>query len=505
MIAEVPIGQSAYTDNNKGRGLAPGAQYCYRLVAVFPQPGGGESYVSRDTCLAPILADAPVITNVTVDKTSIDDGQITVRWRSPFDADKAQFPPPYTYEVYRAQGITGISGITKPHPGRLSDSTFADTGINTDLQIFNYRIVAYDANNNKVDTSFAASSVRLEAHPQLNQIELVWAADVPWSNSTENYPMHLIYRGEEGASEDQLELIDSVNVNAGGFRYTDSGQYNGVALDNTKVYCYRVMTRGAYGNPKILEPLLNFSQKLCAIPNDSTPPCVPEFGTDVVASGCDNLPDVCDIFQYSNTITWNRPVDAVCSSDVVAYNIYVADEIDGEFRPYVENVRDTFFIDASTEERQLTSFARCYKIQAVDRSGNKSELSQQVCFDNCPNYELPNMFSPNNDTYNNLFSAFGDPDAMHPSGYVADPAKCARFVESVDFIVYDRWGKTIYELMDGKERSIFIRWNGRDNEGKEVPAGVYYYRADVHFITVDPRKRLQVFKGWVHLVRGAQD
>jgi hypothetical protein len=36
--------------------LAPGARYCYRLVAVFPLPKGGESYVSKDTCIGPILS-----------------------------------------------------------------------------------------------------------------------------------------------------------------------------------------------------------------------------------------------------------------------------------------------------------------------------------------------------------------------------------------------------------------------------------------------------------------
>lgn len=502
-IAEVPVGESGYVDNNGGRGLADGAQYCYRLVAVFPLPGGGESYLSRDTCLAPILADAPVITNVTVDRTDIDEGQITVKWTPPFDLDQTQFPPPYSYEVYRAEGITGTAAMTKPHPGRLADLSYVDTGINTELKMFNYRILAFDANNVRVDTSFAASSVRLEAQPQLNKIALSWVADVPWSNATEAYPKHLIYRGPEGTPEDQLELIDSVNVNLVGFHYLDSGQYKQQPLNNTTVYCYRIMTRGAYGNPNIDEPLLNFSQKLCATPNDNTPPCKPGFGSDIIAQRCDDIQNGgCGVTVFSNTINWNRPVDPVCSSDVVGYNIFVADQIDSEFILYAENVRDTFFVDAGTNERQLASFARCYKIQAVDRSGNKSELSEKFCFDNCPHYELPNVFTPNNDSYNNFFSAFGDPDTMHPDNADQDPARCAKFVQSVDFIVYDRWGKIIYQLLDSKERSIYIRWRGVDNDGKEVPAGVYYYRADVHYITVDPEKETEVLKGWVQLVRG---
>ncbi|MEJ0032277.1 MAG: gliding motility-associated C-terminal domain-containing protein [Bacteroidota bacterium] len=393
--------------------------------------------------------------------------------------------------------------LTKPHPGRITDSTYIDVGINTESLPYNYRIIAYDANSNRIDTSSVASSVRLEAHPQVNKIELVWAADVPWSNVSDTYPKHWIYRGPEGATEDQLELIDSVNVNRLGFHYLDSGQYNHTPLENTKAYCYRVMTRGTYGNPKIAAPLLNFSQKLCAIPNDTTPPCKPDFGSDIIAQRCDNLPNGgCGAVIYSNTISWNKPVDKVCGNDIVSYNIFVADQLGSEFLQYVENIRDTVFVD---NNKDLTSFARCYKIQAVDRSGNKSELSDQFCFDNCTHYELPNVFSPNADGCNDVFAAFGDPDHDTMCEANDDPSKCAKSVARVDFIVYDRWGKQIYQLEDSKERSIYIRWNGLDNDGREVPAGVYYYRADVHYITVDPDNQEALLKGWVQLVRGKSE
>jgi gliding motility-associated-like protein len=500
-IAEVPVANTNFTDNNGGKGLAQGAQYCYRLVAVFPQPGGGESYLSRDTCLAPILADAPVITNVTVDKTDLAAGEITVKWTSPFDIDTIQFPPPYSYEVYRSEGISGQLKIMKPHPGRLTGLTFVDTGVNTEQLMYNYRIVVYDGSSNKVDTSFAASSVRLEARPQLNRIELVWTADVPWSNKTEAYPTHLIYRGTEGTPDAQLELIASVDVNREGFRYVDEGQFNGTPLDNNQTYCYRVMTQGAYGNPKILEPLLNFSQKLCAQPNDSTPPCKPEL--NIVAQTCEERQDVgCGANIFTNIVKWNRPPEGPCRGDVVSYSLFVADRLGDEFRPYVDNIRDTFFIDSN---ENLKSFARCYKVQAVDRSGNVSELSEEFCFDNCPHFELPNVFSPNADGCNDVFTAFGDPDQSATCNTNDDPLKCTKFVARVDFIVYDRWGKQIYELENTKERSIYIRWNGRDNEGREVPAGTYYYRADVQYVTIDPEKEFEVFKGWVQLVRGEEE
>jgi hypothetical protein len=34
-----------------------------------------------------------------------------------------------------------------------------------------------------------------------------------------------------------------------------------------------------------------------------------------------------------------------------------------------------------------------------------------------------------------------------------------------------------------------------------LASGIYFYKADVTFDVVDPKKRVQTIKGWVHLVR----
>ena len=505
-IAEVPIATTQYTDVNGGKGLAVGAAYCYRLVAIFPLPGGGKSYVSKDTCLAPIKADAPVITNVTIDKTNQSTGQVTVKWRSPFDINKGQFPPPYKYEVYRSEGFSGVIGRKKARSLSV-DSVFVDTNLNTEEKIYNYTIIAYDNNNISVDTSFSASTVRLEAKPKVKQVELAWNAIVPWSNKSQDFPRHLIYRGSAGATVDQLVLIDSINVNEKKFHYIDSGQYNKTALKETELYCYRVMTKGVYGNPKIKEPLKNFSQIICAQPNDSTPPCAPVFAVDLKGIDCTNYDknNTCGQNLFSNVIYWNRSTDPVCRADVKSYNIYVANTVADTFSLYVQNVRDTFFIDAN-----LPSFARCYKIAAVDRSGNISRpLSEKFCFDNCPKYELPNVFTPNGDECNELFSAYSDRTPVDefgntPCGKISDEDsrnKCARFVEKVKFVVVNRWGKEVYSYESGGERTIYIDWDGRDNGGKELSTGVYFYQANVTFNVVDPSQKQKVIKGWVHLIR----
>jgi len=518
-----------YQDRNGGKGLARGATYCYRLVAVFPQPKGGESYVSKDTCIGPILADAPIITNVTVDKTSTSDGKITVRWRKPYDLNPATFPPPYKYNVYRGVGFAGPPGGTTVYSG--TDTTFVDTGLNTQDNPYNYTVVLSDGTGTIVDTSAVASSVRLDAKAQIHQIKLDWAAFVPWSNQVQLYPRHLIYRGKEGDTESQLIKIDSVNVTAQGLTYTDHGQYQNIPLEDDQVYCYRVMTRGSYGNPKIKEPLINFSQIICSQPGDSIPPCKPDTPLALSQPDCDTYwsdPSTCGKNVFSNTINWSRGSDAACRKDVAYYNVYRSQVMGGDFA-LIGSVQDTVFTETDIAATEINRLARCYKISAVDHSGNEGELSDAVCFDACPYYELPNMFSPNNDNCNERFSAYSNnsrylaessPDGAAGNCTISerDQLKCARFVRSVIFHVYNRWGKEVYYYeggitdndgagntgnsnTEGRANSIYIDWDGRDKNGVELATAVYYYMAEVTFDVPDPRKQHKIIKGWVHLLR----
>jgi hypothetical protein len=504
LIATVSDSVSTYTDTNEGDGLASGAQYCYRLVATFPLPKGGESYVSDEICLTPILADKAIITNVTVDVTNragATDGRITVKWVPPFEADPAQFPPPYQYRVLRGEGLTGEENLVLVTT--TSATTFVDTGLDTDTRAYNYRIIAVDSQNKLLDPSATASSVRLDADSEVNSIRLSWRAEVPWSNQIQTTPNeHLIYRGPEGAADDQLELIASVNVTSSGFTYLDEGP-----LDPNSVYCYKVMTRGAYGNPNIAEPLLNFSQMVCAQPGDTIPPCKPEAPVPVDPLSCEEYlaATECETNIFSNTLEWT-PADTDCANDVSYYRIWVASSTTGEYSMLPFEWRETVFTD-----NNLPSFARCYRIQAVDRSGNESDLSDPICFDNCPYYELPNVFTPNADGCNDLFSAFSNREEIGgETGSSAgqceiDPGdaqrRCARFVEKVSVRIYNRWGKEVYAYESGGERTIYVDWDGRDFNGRDLSTGVYYYVADVTFDSVDPAKENQIIKGWVHLLR----
>jgi len=484
MIDEVGVGTTNYKDTS----LSFDANYCYRLVAVFPAPQKGESYVSTETC-GIIKADGPAITHVTVDKTDEANGEITVSWRGPFEIDQILFPPPYNYELWRGLELEGDLG--EKVMNLASDTTFIDTGLNTTENAYHYTVKLFDSNSVEIKSS-VASSPRNDPSSFDGAIDLQWSANVPWSNNTASFPYHYIYRDRvEDADPSKLVLIDSVNVNQEGFYYRDDGSFNGVELSDQLLYCYYVKLFGSYGNPSIDVPQINLTQIVCAQPNDTLKPCTPVL--TLTTENCDNifLAEGCSYNEYFNELEWIKSGGGEnCDDDdeVKGYNIYFSSTgEDGSFE-LIDTVKPLEY-----RHENLTSFAGCYYITAVDRSQNESEPSNIVCNDNCPYYELPNVFTPNGDGSNDVFRPLDEFSGQ-------ESASCPRFVKSVNFKVFNRWGETIYKYESNGENSILINWDGKNDGGDLMKTGVYFYTADVEFDIRVPSKRNQQLKGWVHIL-----
>ncbi|MEM9526248.1 MAG: gliding motility-associated C-terminal domain-containing protein, partial [Bacteroidota bacterium] len=95
----------------------------------------------------------------------------------------------------------------------------------------------------------------------------------------------------------------------------------------------------------------------------------------------------------------------------------------------------------------------CYVVTAFDTNNNESDASNEVCVTNCPIYELPNAFTPNQD---------GQNDRFVPRG------RC--FIERVDIKFYNRWGQLVFETQDPA-----IDWDGTNLNGDQLASGTYYY------------------------------
>ncbi|MDN4165423.1 gliding motility-associated C-terminal domain-containing protein [Cytophagales bacterium LB-30] len=503
LIQTLPIGTTSYLDDNAGEFLAFGANYCYRLVAIFPQPTGGVSYASDESCTI-IEAEGPVITHVSINPftTSETNGEIRISWLPPVDADVTLLPPPYTYILSRAEGFSGNDGFTPVTT--TTDTTFLDQGLNTLNTIYRYQVSLYTGTQNPSTDppaikSATASAVRLEANELFKQIELTWEAAVPWSNQVQDYPYHYIYRDHVTADPSEIRLIDSVNVVVDGLFYLDDGRATGEELSNETEYCYYVTTSGSYGNDALpISQLLNDSQIICAQPNDNIAPCPPLRMAIANPLDCEvflgNKP--CDFADFSNTITWAKAETDTCDTDVRSYNIYYTESINGTYELLVQNVRDTFYVDIN-----LPSLARCYRITAVDRSGNESAFSEPICNDNCPSIQFPNAITPNGDGFNDTFRPFYTDNSIDGSIANFDFANCPRFVKSIKVTIVNRWGGTVFSYESGGENSLLVDWDGTDMNGKELSAGVYYYSAEVEFIRLNPADAVKTYKGWIHVLR----
>lgn len=499
LIGTIEGDQITMLDDNLGQGLAPGSKYCYRILAEFPLPEGGTSYVSEEKCII-IKADAPVITRVSVMDTDIFEGKVELSWVPPFEIDTILFPKPYSYRVNRLEGLSSDVNLSKSDI--LLDTFYVDTKVNTLEKVYNYIVEVFsDSDTSSFESSHNASTVRLELSGKQNSIELNWDFDVPWSNSSSFYPMHYIYRNNVfGSNEDEYILIDSVNVIESGYKYIDTGEFEGTDLDENKIYCYYIITSGTYENNKLPlniiydDLLLNNSQKICAQTNDLIPPCPPnEFKiSDQYSCEYYFYDKSCDMKDFENRIEWNIGEDD-CYLDSKFFNIYFSENGINNFKNIGSTSNDYFI------HKNLSNLKGAYFITALDRSGNESVPTDTIRRDNCPKYLLPNAFSPNDDGKNDFFTPFFTDGSILNFNY----GNCPRFVKSVKMSIVDRTGKEVFShdseinVLDG----IYINWDGKNKSGKNLPSDTYYYNATVTFDVLDENESIKEIKGWVQILR----
>ena len=366
------------------------------------------------------------------------------------------------------------------------DRGSSTSALNTEANAYRYRLEFYYTNPangqlTRFDVSEAASSVRLSTAPANRRVVLSWQANVPWSNDSQTHDVFRSRTGQNGA----FNKIAEVRVGSAPYSFTDTGQDSFLADGNTSLplsadssYCYRVLTRGVYTDAQLaqLGVLINYSQISCATPTDTTRPCPPTLRVDSL--NCANLTpeSLCGQTSFTNPLNWVPASGPTCDPSVTGYRIHYA-RYKGDSLGLLTSVAAPTTSFAHTS---LSTVAGCYYVTAVSSRGLESAPSNLVCVESCPYFALPNVFTPNGDGTNDLFV----------------PLKCPRFVASVVFVVYNRWGAKVYE-----SSGPTLAWDGRSSDGTELPSGLYYYQAEVRFGVLDKNAPPQIFKGWVQILR----
>ncbi len=438
---------TSFFDNDNGLGLISGQRYCYMVYAVFED--GAESYPSFESC-ATLLKEVPIITRVSVNTTDVSIGSDTVKWAKPTELDTQKHPGPYQYKILRKDPTSDyveVGASIVSNDLNLLDTIFVDQNLNTKEIQYTYRIEIY-GDDTLIGPSRPATSPWLRAKPLDNRLELSLNIDVPWFNQT-----MYVYRQKP---DNSFAFLDSSNT----MIYTDSNLVNG------EEYCYFITTKGGYSDPALEFPLLNNSQILCAIPIDKQAPCPPQ--NFIVDSDCE---------MFYNHLTWLNPnVTCDTTDDVLSYNIYYRPFLEGEMTVIqkVDGPENTSF-----DFDNLESVAGCYAITAIDSFDNESPMSNIVCVDNCPKYELPNVFTPGGDGNNDFFI----------------PHYGWRYVQEVDMRILNRWGEELYQTTNPE-----IGWDGTNKEGGIMPNGTYYYVCVVYEIRLEGIVERNI-KGTVTLLR----
>lgn len=235
---------TGFRDDNGGAGFNPGVEYCYRVVAAFPD--GAESQPSDEVCVS-FTTNKPLMTLVSNDSLNLEQGRVVVRWAKPLELDPG-FTAPFTFTLRRNKD----GEVTTVYTG--VDSLFLDREANLpQATSLGYDVEMRDANQNLVGRSVAAEAVMLTGTAGDATTSLNWTEAVPWViDSTE------VFR----TTDSIFEKVAVVQVMA----FTD------LNLSNEVSYRYYVRTFGHYSSPGLPCPLVNYSAVVELKPSSNEEP-----------------------------------------------------------------------------------------------------------------------------------------------------------------------------------------------------------------------------------------
>ena len=335
-----------------------------------------------------------------------------------------------------------------------SDTIYIENSLNTFGNQYKYRVKFYYNSTIFLGSSQVATSVFLTVLPGDYKAKLSWQFTVPWTND-----LYYIYRK---TTTTPFILLDSVTQTS----------YIDYTVTNDSNYCYYVKTKGFYADSGLVFPILNRSQEACTIPFDNEAPCSASLSA---IANCDS-----SLVEFSWTYYL---VNGCKTNDIDYFTIYFASSENTPFDSI------GFFSSTTTNYSfyRALQIGGCYFITATDTNGNVSDSSSIVCVKSCPLFELPNIFTPDGNDINDLFT----PVEQLGTGLQF------RDIKDISITIYNRWGAIVFETTDPG-----IKWNGkRNNEGQDVPEGTYFYVCAVHVLNQSADSDPIKLHGTIQLLR----
>ncbi len=122
-------------------------------------------------------------------------------------------------------------------------------------------------------------------------------------------------------------------------------------------------------------------------------------------------------------------------------------------------------------------------VSALDPNGCDASGTYTIDLPECANLVVPNIFSPTNDSFNEVFQLV----------FAGDGSTTA--VANYSIQIFNRWGTLVFESTDPDNN-----WNGTIN-GNEASTGVYYYVVNAEYANGESILSPEQRSGWFQLVR----
>ncbi len=184
------------------------------------------------------------------------------------------------------------------------------------------------------------------------------------------------------------------------------------------------------------------------------------------SNGCDSTVVINVTFNQQPTVTSNFSDTTICEDDTITlYGIGAASYT------WNNNVIDSVPIIAPSEGT--------YFVTGTDSVNCSNTYQFTLITEFCPREPyyliIPNVFTPNGDGENDIFSAQG-------TSFEVEYMK-----------IFNRWGQLIFE------DNIGIGWDGRLPSGLKASDGTYLYNISIQPLTI-PTSEIEEFKGFLQLI-----